>query len=92
MSIRAVSSLSPVFIAMCPFSSKSGSVSEDHSLRFPADKYTLKTITVRTSGGEIPVHYRSYLHIPYVADPLDRDYQSLNVDVPVKVDGKAICP
>jgi hypothetical protein len=33
------------------------------------------------------VTYRSYMHIPCVASPVDKDYQSLNVSVPIKVDG-----
>jgi hypothetical protein len=45
---------------------------------------------VRTSAGEKKVTYHSYMHIPYVANPVDKDYQSLNVSVPVKVDDKDI--
>ncbi len=30
------------------------------------------------------------MHIPYVANPVDKDYQSLNVSVPVEIDGKAV--
>jgi len=33
---------------------------------------------------------RSYMHIPYVANPVDKDYQSMNVSVPVKVDDLTI--
>ncbi|MDP4224271.1 MAG: subtype B tannase, partial [Bacteroidota bacterium] len=59
-------------------------------LLFPKDNYTVETKTVRTSAGEKQVTYRSYIHIPYVANPVDKDYQSLNVSVPVKVDDKAV--
>jgi hypothetical protein len=59
-------------------------------LVFPRDKYTEETRTVRTSTGEKQVTVRSYKHIPYVADPVDADYQSLDVAVPVQVDGKAV--
>ncbi len=45
---------------------------------------------MKTSAGEKKVTYRSYMHIPYVANPVDKDYQSLNVSVPVEIDGKAV--
>jgi hypothetical protein len=55
-------------------------------LLFPRDAFTVETKTVRTSSGERKVTYGSYLHIPYVANPVDKDYRSLNVSVPTKVD------
>jgi hypothetical protein len=59
-------------------------------LLFPKDNFTLETKTVKTSLGEKKVTYRSYIHIPYVANPVDKDYQSLNVSVPVTVDDKSV--
>lgn len=59
-------------------------------LAFPKDAFTEETMTVRTSRGERTVVYRSYRHIPYVAMPVDKDYQSLDVRVPVRVDGVAV--
>ena len=59
-------------------------------LLFPRDKFTVETKTVRTSSGEKKVIYHSYMHIPYVSNPVDKDYQSLNVSVPVEIDGKVI--
>lgn len=59
-------------------------------LLFPKDNYTVETRTVKTSSGEKTVTYHSYMHIPYVSKPVDIDYQSLNVSVPVKVDGAAV--
>lgn len=56
-------------------------------LLFPKDNFTVETKTVKTSAGEKKVTYRSYMHIPYVAKPVDKDYQSLNVSVPIKIDG-----
>jgi len=50
----------------------------------------VETKTVKTSSGEKQVTYHSYMHIPYVANPVDKDYQSLNVSVPVKVDGATV--
>lgn len=58
-------------------------------LRFPVDTYTEATVTVTTSDGTVEVTYRFYQHIPYVANPVDTDYQSLDVKVPVMIDGVA---
>jgi hypothetical protein len=55
-------------------------------LLFPKDNFTVETKIVKTSFGEKKITYRSYMHIPYVANPIDKNYQSLNVSVPVKVD------
>jgi hypothetical protein len=59
-------------------------------LRFPLDSFTLEIKTVKTAVGEKKVTYRAYTHILYVAHPVDKDYQSLNVSVPVEIDGKAV--
>ncbi|MGB7544783.1 MAG: subtype B tannase [Methanothrix sp.] len=57
---------------------------------FPKDNFTMETKIVKTSAGEKKVTYRSYIHILYVANPVDKDYQSMNVSVPVRVDDKDI--
>jgi hypothetical protein len=59
-------------------------------LLFLKDNFTVGTKIVRTSSGEKKVTYHSFMHIPYVANPVDKDYQSLNVNVPVKVDEIAV--
>jgi hypothetical protein len=59
-------------------------------LLFPLGNFTVEIKTVRTSSGERKVTYHSYMHIPYVAHPVDKDYQSMNVSVPVKVDDVAV--
>lgn len=60
------------------------------SLAFPVEDYTEQTMTVTTSQGEVEVTYRLYEAITYVADPVDADYQSMNVSVPVAIDGVAV--
>ena len=60
------------------------------ALRFPKDNFTVETRTVRTSTGEKEVTYRSYRQIPYVASPVDKEYESLNVSVPIQVDDAAV--
>ena len=59
-------------------------------LIFPKDNFTVETKIVKTSSGEKKITYHSYLHILYVAKPVDKDYQSLNVSVPVKIDDVTI--
>lgn len=59
-------------------------------LLFQADNFTTEIRTIQTSAGVKEVTYRSFLHIPYVAKPVDKDYQSMNVFVPVKIDGDAV--
>jgi hypothetical protein len=59
-------------------------------LLFPKDNFTVETKTVKTTLGEKKVTYRSYLHIPYVANPVDKDYESMNISVPIKVDDLAV--
>jgi acetyl esterase/lipase len=62
----------------------------DDPLRFAPDRFEEETRTVRTTAGEKHVLVRAYKHIPYVANPVDKDYQSLDILVPVTVDGKAV--
>jgi hypothetical protein len=59
-------------------------------LLFPKDNFTVETKIVKTSSGEKKVTYYSYMHILYVAKPVDKDFQSLNVSVPVKIDDATI--
>lgn len=59
-------------------------------LLFPKENFTIETRTVKTHDGDKKITYRSYMHIPYVAKPVDKDYQSLNVSVPVRINDEAI--
>jgi acetyl esterase/lipase len=59
-------------------------------LLFPRDASTVRTMKVVDSKGEREVVYRSYRHLPYVARPVDAEYQSLDVLVPTAVDGVAV--
>jgi len=59
-------------------------------LLFPKDEYTVETKTVSTSAGTKAVTYHLHKHIAYVANPVDTNYQSMNVSVPVTIDGVAI--
>ena len=54
-------------------------------LLFPKDNFTVESRTIKTSSGEKTITYHSYMHILYVARPVDKDYQSMNVIVPVKI-------
>ncbi len=61
-----------------------------NSLTFPKDTFTEKKITVSTDKGQIEVSYHLYEMIPYETNIIDKDYQSLNVRVPVAINGKKI--
>ena len=56
------------------------------------DPGTFETLseTITTDRGDRVVTYRFYKAIPYVARPVDVAYQSLNISVPVEIDGVAI--
>lgn len=59
-------------------------------LVFDPATYTTLTTSVTTADGVKAVTYRFYKAIPYVADPVDVTYQTLNVSVPVEIDGVAV--
>ncbi|WP_320781750.1 subtype B tannase [Streptomyces sp. CRN 30] len=59
-------------------------------LAFDPDAYTTLTATIPTDEGEKTVTYRFHRAVTYVARPVDAAYQSLNVSVPVAVDGRPV--
>lgn len=70
-------------------SAKSSGASD--SLVFDKDAYTELTTTITDADGtDHTVVYHFWKAITYVASPVDAKYQSLNVSVPVKIDGKAV--
>jgi hypothetical protein len=77
-------------IAVCFFAWEPADSQSIDILLFPRDNFTVETKTVKTPEGEKKVTYHSYMHVPYVANPVDKDFQSLNVAVPVKVNEIAI--
>ena len=72
--------------ALCSLVWESAGGQTKDPMLFPKDNFTVETKIVKTSSGEKRVTYRSYMHIPYVANPVDKDYQSMNISVPVRVD------
>ncbi|MGW4021977.1 subtype B tannase [Streptomyces sp. NPDC005009] len=70
---------------------KKGGPSASGTLTFDEDAYTTLTTTLTDAAGdEHEVIYRFYKAITYVAKPVDVKYQSLNISVPVKIDGKTV--
>ncbi len=59
----------------------------EDKLIFPVDDYTLKTQEVNAPGISHTVTYKEYDNITYCANPVDADYESMKVFVPVSVDG-----
>ncbi len=77
-------------IALSAQASSSSSSSSD-SLRFDPDAHTKLTTTITdTQGAEHDVTYHFWKAITYVANPVNETYQSLNVSVPVEIDGTAV--
>ncbi|WP_149824653.1 subtype B tannase [Streptomyces tailanensis] len=66
-------------------------VSAADALVFDPSAYTEQTVTITDATGTAhEVVYRFYKVASYVANPVDAAYQSLNVCVPVKIDGTAV--
>ncbi|MFG3202750.1 subtype B tannase [Streptomyces sp. NPDC048192] len=65
--------------------------SASDALVFDPDAYTRLTTSVTgTDGSTHSVTYHFWKALTYVADPVDEKYQSLNVSVPVEIDGTAV--
>lgn len=60
------------------------------ALAFDPEAYTELTETITSDAGDRKVTYRFWKAIPYVANPVDVTYQSLNVSVPVAIDGATV--
>ena len=67
-----------------------GEVANTDTLIFPDTDYTEVTETIEIGDGTKQVTYRYYKDICYVANPVDTKYQSMNVKVPIRIDGKDI--
>jgi hypothetical protein len=68
-----------------------GTKDTSDALVFDAAGYTTLTTTITDAAGDAhEVTYRFYKAITYVAKPVDEKYQSLNISVPVKIDGKTV--
>jgi hypothetical protein len=61
-----------------------------NALAFDPEAYTELTVTITTDAGDREVTYRFWKAIPYVANPVDVAYQSLNVSAPVAIGGVAV--
>ncbi|MEU1960849.1 subtype B tannase [Nocardia sp. NPDC019304] len=87
----AAATATPLVASACDSQEDKGSESgTSDTLRFDPEKFTTETATVTTADGERKITYRQYKGIVYVAKPVDEQYQSLNVKVPVEIDGAAV--
>ncbi|MFC2753383.1 MAG: alpha/beta hydrolase, partial [Cardiobacterium sp.] len=55
-----------------------GGLAQAHSLGFAADKYEAKTAQINGKT----ISYRAYEGIPYVAHPVEPEYQQINIYIP----------
>ncbi|MET9565926.1 subtype B tannase [Streptomyces tauricus] len=61
------------------------------ALVFDKDAYTELTTTITDAAGDDhEVKYHFYKAITYVTKPVDEKYQSLNISVPVAIDGRTV--
>jgi predicted secreted protein/acetyl esterase/lipase len=90
--IFALSLLAVTFAALSGLDAKASMVNLTSGvdvLRFPVSSFTEQSLISPTSPPK-NVTYRLYRHIAYVANPVDLNYQSLDVGVPVEIDGQYI--
>jgi hypothetical protein len=71
-------------------SARSAARTGPFSLVFDPGRYTAHTQTIATGAGTKKVTYHFYAAIPYVRHPVSTEYQSLDVSVPVEIDGRAV--
>ncbi|GGM02721.1 hypothetical protein GCM10010129_52620 [Streptomyces fumigatiscleroticus] len=78
-------------IALSAQASNEPGDSASSSLVFDQDDYTTLTSTITDADGDDhEVTYRFHKAVTYVAKPVDEKYQSLNVSVPVTIDGRTV--
>ncbi|MER6348656.1 subtype B tannase [Streptomyces sp. NPDC001595] len=68
----------------------SGATRAADPLAFDPAAHTVLTTTVATDDGPRTVTYRFHKALTYVARPVDAAHQSLNISVPVEIDGKPV--
>ena len=62
----------------------------EQSLDFDPEGYEVLTEVIETAAGAVAVTYRFWRAVPYVARPVDLAHQSMNISVPVEIDGVAV--
>ncbi|MDR1762232.1 MAG: alpha/beta hydrolase [Bacteroidales bacterium] len=60
------------------------------ALRFPKESFTIDSISVNTAQTQVQVVYKLYRNIAYVSKPIDVNYQSLDVYVPLHINNETI--
>ena len=61
-----------------------------YSLDFDSSSPTTLSKTVSRGSGSVTVKYKFYSNNVYVQHPVNYEYQSLNVSVPIEIDGKTV--
>lgn len=83
----AGAALVPV-VAGC--SGSTSASSKTYSLTFDAASPQTLSKTVSVDGKSVTVKYKFYANNVYVQHPVDYKYQSLNVSVPIEIDGTSV--
>ena len=72
-------------------SSVSATAGSNSALNFDAKAFTEESTTVTMADGEeVTVNYKLWKGIVYVANPVDAEYQSMNIKQPTSVNGKEV--
>jgi hypothetical protein len=88
--LKALAGAMAIPVAASCSKSSSSTSTKAYSLTFDTSTYTTKTKTVAVKGGTRTIKYRFYRNNVYVRHPVSYKYQSLNVSVPVEIDGKTV--
>ena len=72
-------------------SSASATAGSNSVLNFDAKAFTEESVTATMADGEeVTVNYKLWKGIVYVANPVDAEYQSMNIKQPTSVNGKEV--
>ena len=72
-------------------SSVSATAASNSALNFDPKAFTEESTTVTMADGEeVTVNYKLWKGIVYVANPVDAEYQSMNIKQPTSVNGKEV--
>ena len=87
---RDILQLSLATALATPLSTPKRSFAQDPSLAFNPDGHETLTEAIETETGSVSVTYRFWRAVPYVARPVDLAHQSLNLSVPIEIDGVTV--
>jgi len=61
-------------------------------LKFPLEKYSVHTIKISLPSSITTVTFKRYHHITYASKPVDPNYQSMDILIPIEINGTLVDP